>query len=203
MQHAASAGANIGEVLVSQRRFDEAEATLIEAIRDLRAYKLIELLGFAEIQMGRLEMERGNLDQAVTLLDQISTDAAAGGRNDDALEAAIYLSDALVRSGRPERALETLDGAEARAGEEAAFYEASLLRVRAEALARLGDAEGALALAEKGLTVARDHGLLYEEALLLRTKGQVSQQASSDDGAEAVEEAERLLHRLGVIQLSD
>jgi tetratricopeptide (TPR) repeat protein len=198
MQHAASAAANIGEVLVSQRRFDKAEATLTGAIRDLRAYKLIEQLGFAEIQMGRLEMERGNLEEAVILLGRIAGDAAAGGRNDDALEAAIYLADALVRSGQPERALEILDEAEARAGDEALFYEASLIRVRTEALAALGDAEGALALAEKGLTVARDHGLLYEEALLLRTKSEASQLAGNEDGTKAVEEAERLLHRLGV-----
>ena len=79
MQHAASAAANIGEVLVSQRRFDKAEATLTGAIRDLRAYKLIEQLGFAEIQMGRLEIERGNLEEAVILLSRIAGDAAAGG----------------------------------------------------------------------------------------------------------------------------
>ncbi|MCZ6630764.1 MAG: tetratricopeptide repeat protein [Actinobacteria bacterium] len=201
LQHAASAGANIGEVLVSQRRFDEARAILTEAIRDLRAYKLIELLGFAEIQLARLEMELGNLDEAVALLDQIYRDAATGGRNDDALEAAIYLSDALVRSGQPERALQTLEEAEARAGEEALFYEASLLRVRAEALARLGSAEQALALTEQGLAVARENGLLYEEALLLRTEGEVSQLAGAGDGTEAVEEAGRLLPRLGVTQV--
>ena len=200
LQHAAAAGANIGEVLVSQRRFDEADAILTEAIRDLRAYKLIELLVFAEIQVARLEMEQGNLDEAVELLNQIYRDAAAGGRNDDAMEAAIYLSDALVRSGLADRALETLEEAEAQAGEEAAFYEASLLRVRAQALARLGDTEQALALAEQGLAVARDHGIPYEEALLLRTKGEVSRLAGADDGREAVEEAGRLLHRLGVSQ---
>ncbi len=194
LQHAASAGANIGEVLVSQGHLDEAETILRDSIRDLRAYHLIELLPFAEIQLARLEMERGNLGLAIGFLDQIYDDATAGGRNDDALEAAIYLADALVRSGVAERALATLDAAEAQAGDEAEFYEASLLRVRAQALALTGDLEGALALTEKGLAVARDHGLLYEEALLLRAKGEIA------DDKEAVEEANRLLHRLGVVQ---
>ena len=57
---AASAGANIGEVLVSQRRLAEAEPILRDASRVLRAHHLVDAI-FADMQIARLASAQGRL----------------------------------------------------------------------------------------------------------------------------------------------
>ena len=51
--------ANVGEVLVSQRRLDEAEPMLRDAVRVLRAHGQMAIALFAELQLGRLQLWRG------------------------------------------------------------------------------------------------------------------------------------------------
>jgi hypothetical protein len=63
------------------------------------------------------------------------------------------------------------------------------------ALGKLGRLQEAAEIAVKGLTRAREQGLMYEEALLLRTMAEI---AAEGDRNELLEEADRLLQQLGV-----
>ena len=55
----AYAGLNIGEILVNQRRFDEAEPLLHDARRAMRAAEFDEGVAVIDIQLARILIERG------------------------------------------------------------------------------------------------------------------------------------------------
>ena len=197
---AALCGANVGEVLVSQGRLDEAEPLIREAVRTLRTANLVDLAIFAEIQSARSELARGNAASAIEVLETLRAEAASLGQRDIALEAAVHLADALIDVGASSEAIDLLGKAEADAGEEAALYEAGLLRVRARAALSMNRRDEARSLASEGVEVARDQGLLYDEALLLEIRAQATAgvQAHND-----LEEAKRLLQGLGSVVESD
>ena len=108
---AAVAGTNLGELLVSRGAFAEAESVLSDAIRVLRAAGAIDDLLFAEIQFGRLLVERGEAEAAVDRLDRVRADAAEVGQVGYAFEAALQLALGQSGLGRFEDALATLDEA--------------------------------------------------------------------------------------------
>jgi class 3 adenylate cyclase/tetratricopeptide (TPR) repeat protein len=190
----ATSGANIGEVQVSQGKFREAEEVLTEAIRISRAHKALDAAIFAELQLARLKLSRGDED-AMAVLARIRSEALAVGHSQSAVEASIYLGLGLVKAEDAEGALELLAEAERASGGEAELYGSSVARVKALALAKLGRLQDAAEVALKGLARAREQGLMYEEALLLRTLAEFATEA---EGKELLEEAERLLQQLGV-----
>ena len=196
---AAMAGANMGEVFVSQRKFSEAKEALDEAKRVLRASNLADFAVFADVQLARLSIEQGRTGEAVDALREIVDEAMAVGHVGIALEASIYAATALVHEGEPAAALAQLEDAEHMAGEEAVLLEAPLARVRGSALAALGRTEEAAAQVAAGLVGARDQGLPYEEALLLLMRAELTGFGDSKTRLNALEEAQGLLQRLGVL----
>ena len=130
-------------------------------------------------------------------LEDIRREAAEVGQTHSALEAAIYIALGLVEEARYQEALELAAQAEHAAGREAELYGCPLARVRTIALARLGQTDEARVEADKGLRLARDEGLVYEEALLLRAQAEISE---GEQRQKRLEEAQRLLQQLGVIR---
>ena len=131
---AAIAAMNLGEILVNQGRLDEAEPTLAEASRILRASAHDGSM-FAEMQVGRVAMERGRYDVAEAHLGRSHDEALSAGRRDSALEAAVHLADCRLRSGRAEDALNTLLTARREAPDASALWVAQIAPVEARALA--------------------------------------------------------------------
>ncbi len=197
---AATTSANRAEVLVSQFRFEEAEPLLVSAIRVLRAHHLIDAALFAELQMGRLLLLRGDVDRARARLEAIRAEAIELRQNHSALEAAIHLADLDAMAGDSSNALTRLDAAEAQAREEADLYRTMLARVRAIALDATGLTEQARELLESGLTRAREEGLSYEEALLLGVEARLLAPTDPEGAARRSEEALSLLRSLGVVE---
>ena len=194
---AAVAGSNIGELLVSQRRFDEAEPILAEASRVFRASNAVDDGLFTEIQIGRLLGERGDHEDAIELLGALRAEALTLGQTGYALEAAIHLAGCIVAEGDGREALELLESAQDAAGGEDPVYAPTLERVRGLALAELKQFEDALDHLDVGLTEARRQGLAYEEALLVIARRQVTRQwGQAGQGHDA--DVGPLLDRLGV-----
>jgi tetratricopeptide (TPR) repeat protein len=194
---AATSGANIGEVLVSQGRFEEAEEVLVEAVRILRAHNLVDAAIFAEIQLARLRLlqdEEGAMDTLLAL----RTEATETGQIQSAIEAAILIAWGLMKRGEPQAALDTLAEAERGSGAEAELYGCSLARMRAQALAKLGHTDEARRAVEAGLAQAREQGLAYEEALLQLTEAELTQEPQTRK--KLLEEAQGLLQQLGVVR---
>jgi tetratricopeptide (TPR) repeat protein len=187
-----AAAVNLGEVLISRGDLDGAETVLHEARRILRGQKIIGFALFAETQLARLTMERGEHQAAVSALANVIDEASRTGQPYFAVDASVHLADALTRSGDPERALEVIETTLMLAGEDAALYEVPLERLRAAALIAMARPEEALAHLEPALASARDQGLTYEEALILLLEAEVG----IDDG-EVLERAHRLLEDLG------
>ncbi|MGH8927814.1 MAG: tetratricopeptide repeat protein, partial [Acidimicrobiia bacterium] len=193
---AAIAGANIGEVLVSQRKLVEAEPILRDALRVLNAHHMVDAI-FASMQLARLASAQGDLAGAQEAFLQIHAEARRLGEKHSQLEAAVHLAELGVRQGDAVGALELLAAAEAEAGDDAELYACALARVRGSALDALGRPEEACGQIERGLTRAREEGLLYEEALLLLTQGELGL-LCADHPEEALQKALRLLQKLGV-----
>jgi tetratricopeptide (TPR) repeat protein len=190
--HAAgAAAANLGEVLISRGRLEEAEIVLNEARRVLRAQKDVLFALFAETQLGRLAMERRELDAAVSTLTRVIDEAIESGQPFIAVDASVHLADAHVRRGDPHTALRVIDRGRDMAGEDAALYEVPLDRVQAAALLALGRSEEAAERADAALESARVQRLGYEEALLLLIT------AAARGSESDAEQASRILDELG------
>ncbi len=197
---AAMVGANIGEVLVSRGKLNEAEPILEDSVRVLRAAGNQDDAINAELHLGYLMAERGETAQAAALLSQVRKVALDLGQTLYAYEAGLYLAVCRLQDGDAEGALEQISEALARAGNESGFFEARRARIAAAALVKLGRLEEAAAELEAGLASALQLGLPYDEALIraARINLQATQGKSADPGE--LETTNRLLSLLGIEQ---
>lgn len=193
---AATCGANIGEVLVSQARLPEAEGVLVPSVRVLRAHGLVDAAIFAEIQLARLRLLRGD-DGAMESLVALRAEAVRTGQVQSAIEAAILVAHGLVLAGRPEEALDTLAETEQGSRGEAELYGSTIARTRARAFAALGRAAEARQAVSSGLAQAREQGLAFEVAQLRLIEAQLTEDPSAANAIRI--EAEGLLRELGVV----
>ena len=195
---AAHAAANLGEVLISRQLLDEAEAVLNEADATLRAsgYRLAAM--FTETQLARVAIEKGDLSHAVETLTGLVEEARESGEVGYAFEAWIYLASALTRSGQADRALVELEQAAELAGDGASPQRVPLAREVATALMQLGKLPLAEAELATALRIARAQGFAYEEAQALRALAALAElQGRESEAADALQEAERLMQRVG------
>ncbi|MGR0220771.1 adenylate/guanylate cyclase domain-containing protein [Agromyces sp. ZXT2-6] len=196
---AATCGANIGEVLVSQGRLDEAEEVLVPSVRVLRAHGLVDAAIFAEIQLARLRLFRDD-DGAMDSMVALHAEAARTGQVQSAIEAAILIAGALVAGGRPLEALDRLVETEQGSGGEAELFASSIARTRARALAALGRADEARAVVTSGLAQAQEQGLVFEVAQLRLVEAELTEEPVSR--RRLLAEAEDLLRALGVVDVA-
>ncbi|HSJ27867.1 MAG TPA: adenylate/guanylate cyclase domain-containing protein [Acidimicrobiia bacterium] len=193
---AALAGANLGEVLVSLGRLSEAVEVLNDSRRVLRAHDLGDFAIFADAQLARVDIESGNPDDAAATLTRLAEEAFEIGHTGIALDATVHLAQALLSAGRAEEAVEAIDAGEHLGGGDAVYFEVPLARLKALALARLGDLGEATRLIDLAVTGAREQQLPYEEALALRTRDEIRRLAGLESDRGDLEEAERLLQVL-------
>lgn len=197
---AAMAGVNLGELLVSQRKLDEAAPILEESIRTLRAAGDRDNAVNAELQQARLLAAGGDDEGARVLLRQVVDEALELGQIQFAYEATLYLAELKVAAGHATEAMEDLRRATARVGDEAEFFEPKRARVAALAYAALNQAHEALEEIASGLEAADAMGLLYDEALLRSTRLDLMEQWGRPTDPTDRETTRRLLDRLGVEQ---
>jgi class 3 adenylate cyclase/tetratricopeptide (TPR) repeat protein len=192
---------NLADLLIRQRRFDEAVPLLGAARRTAAAAGDRELVGLAERELGRALTGAGDPD-------------AAGGHLDAAREVFLDLDlahelitlDAAVAEreialGAPEAAIETVSAAIERA-HDAAMLLAGLYRVRGDALLAAGDPERAALDYAEGAehSAAGDGG--KERALNILGGAQAARLTGAPIDAIAVADARTVLARLGVRQLA-
>ena len=192
--HAAQAEVNIGEVLVNQERFEEAETLLRDAISVLRASEFLDGVVFGLIQLGRALTGMRRLEEAEEALRRaLGQGRELGIDSMSESDAATFLAECRLYTGDAEDALRILDESAPADGGDFVWQGPVVARVRAETLDALGRTDEALAVLEAGLTAAREHDLAYELGLLLRLKSRIGE---SDPAAE--QEGQSLLDGLGV-----
>jgi class 3 adenylate cyclase/tetratricopeptide (TPR) repeat protein len=193
---AALAGANLGEVLVSLGRLSEAVEVLNDSRRLLRAHDLGDFAIFADAQLARVDIEKGNPDDAAATLTRLAEEAFEIGHTGIALDATVHLASALLSAGRAADAASAIEAGERLGGGDAIYFEVPLTRLKALAFARLGDVDEATRLIDRAVDGAREQQLSYEEALALKTRAEISRIAGIEPDRGDVEEADRLLHVL-------
>ncbi len=175
MVDAATAAENIGEVLVNQGRYEDAEKPLREARRIFRASGYSEGVAFADLLLGRMYGIRGSLSDSESSLKDSILAWEALGLGGAGLEAAIYLADAQCRSGSPETGLATLVAAESKApADYLDHFQPLMSRIRGSILSAAGLDEEAVTALDYGIALADERGDMYEFGLLVLTLEKVS-----------------------------
>ncbi|MGA7272832.1 MAG: adenylate/guanylate cyclase domain-containing protein [Acidimicrobiia bacterium] len=197
---AAMVGSNLGELLVSQRRLDEAEPILIDSVRMLRAAGNQDDAVNAELQMARLVAKRGEIEEAAERFGRVRKEALNLGQTQIAYEAALHLAECHVVQGDSLGALEEITAARDRADEEAEFFEPKRARIAAAAMLNLGLVDEARSELESALAMALELGLVYDEALIRTDRLEMARRLGEAPNPAEADEAIRLLDRLGIEQ---
>ncbi len=176
---AAETDVNIGELLVLLGRADEAVPVLRSCARVLRASGVEWMASYADMQRARASLAGGDLSQAETEISRVVTTFSELGESMYVLEASLVWADVVRQLGDAERALSIVEGAEAAASKgDVQSLRARTCLAKASALAAAGRPADAEALIDLGLETAREQGLAYEEAQLLRLSADL--RAASD-----------------------
>jgi class 3 adenylate cyclase/tetratricopeptide (TPR) repeat protein len=194
---AAYAAANLGEVLVVRGRYGEAESVLTDARETLRASEYANPAVFCEIQLARLAIATGDLATAVADLTRLLEEARSVGDVGLAVEAWTHLSDAIIRSGKPGRALSELAEARRLLDDDASPLGAPISRIAANALMEQGDLVQAGEQLSNAIAVAREQRLVYEEAQALFALEHLARMEGRHAEADvALHEAQSLMERV-------
>jgi tetratricopeptide (TPR) repeat protein len=162
---AANARANIAEVLMAQGRVDEARVLLEDATRVLRAHGS-QAVVFADIHLGRVELETGETEMSIEILSGAVAEATEMGQSEWAHMASIHLADAYARQGDLSEAVQLLDEVESQSDKGGDLYGPLLAMVRAAVLRDLGQPIEALESVRAGRDIARRLMLGREESQL-------------------------------------
>ena len=196
-QNAAVATANLGELLVSKGEIEEAERVLGDARRVLRSSRYASFVLFADMQLARCALHRGDATAALETLDRVVAEARGVGHAGMSLEAAAYRAHAHARAGSAEKGLASLDSEAMTTRKGAIWHAAAIERARAACLSALGRSEEARVCLDKALVVAKGQGLLYEEQLIRKDRAGLAD--AGLDAGEELREAERLAQLLGIV----
>lgn len=188
---AAVSQANVGEVLVDQRRFDEACPMLHAAVRVLSASSDASERLIAEVLLARCLVGQGSLDEGIDRLSEtfeaaIDTDQAIG-----VMTAGEHLALALADAGRGEEAMAVVDRYAKELGEDMAPTSAA--RVQALVAAHAGSQPEAVSIIESALVM--EETSTFTEALLIELGARMGRKPSDPER----DRAARTFERLGVV----
>jgi tetratricopeptide (TPR) repeat protein/class 3 adenylate cyclase len=195
---AAFPGFNLGEMLVKQRRYEEAEQALQKALRTFRATGFTEGIASAQAQRARILLARGDLAGAEATLDEVLAAFTQAGQPLVALEVQAIMTEVRLRQGDPDRGLTELDRAIAASGRDADLVRASFAAPRAKVLAALKQYREAEAELAAGLAAARQRRQPYEEAMLLRARSDLAEALQIADDADADARLRSILLQLDI-----
>jgi tetratricopeptide (TPR) repeat protein len=200
---AAITRANMAEVLVSQRRFEEALTYLAEAERTFRASNADLILAVRRLQSGRAALGIGDYDRGVSELESLFSEQLAAGEAMEEPATAVYLGEALLRVGRSEDALNRLASLEEKAPRAAHRVRAGIARVRAQIQAAEGKTAGAEELLRRALGFALEAGDQFEEALIRESLAELERRVGKDPDPANQERLTKLFELLGIARQSE
>lgn len=199
--HAAITRANIAEVLIGQRRPDEAIPLLEEADRFFTASGSDLYKPFIDLQMARAHACRGDVATALPELERLFAAQLDSGDGFPWPETVVSLADALIDTGDAGAALERLDEFQSAMPESAARLGPAVTRLRARAAHLIGDLERARELGVAALESAA--GDLLAEFLALEVLVQIADGAGVDPDPAWTNRYTELATRLGVASTAD
>ncbi|WP_188113407.1 adenylate/guanylate cyclase domain-containing protein [Nocardioides humilatus] len=188
--------ANAAELLIFQRRLDEAEVRLTEATRLWRGAPMNGEQAFGTTQRARCSMARGEYDAALALYEEARSVHAASREAVQLVIVEGMLAECLLLAGDARAAFDLILDVEARnssAGADLRY----LRRIRSLAQLGTGEEQQGLEQLRVALGEARAIGHLYDE---WRCIGELVRlgAATADETAELVELEQAVEERLGV-----
>lgn len=189
---AATANVNLGEILLDQGAFGDAEAAFTDALQVFRGARFVFGIAYASSDLGRLRVRMGELESARELFDVASDQFGVMGGHIEALETKGRRAEAFLAEGQPEAALDVCATTlrDTASGGDYAMLEAWLERLSGAACFQLSDAEAARTHWRAALRAAEIAGADFERALTLESLALL-------DGTESTEAAATLA-RLGI-----
>jgi len=192
---AALTKANIAEVLIGQRKPEDATPLLADARRTYEATRSDYYLPLVALLEGRAKTASGDGSEAVHLLERLAERPGAGSspwRED--IE--IALAEALLMNGDPEAALERLAHLDEGDTSNSA---PGALRVRAMALEALGQSEEAVAILSMALAAAETRENHLEEALTREAQHEAEGRLGTTPDPASVARLTELSAQLGLV----
>lgn len=196
--HAANSRMNLGELLVGQRRYEEATSLLNDAERVFRASNAPQALPFVSVYRARAALGLGRVDQAIEDLERVVSRQLDTGKSSEIPEAVIYLAEALARSDRSSEALDWLDRLESQAPEVALELSPGLGRVRGLVLASINRHREAIDALEQSIEAAVNDGDQYAEALTREARIETQIRVGQDPDPADIARVTDLFNQLGI-----
>ena len=185
--------ANIAEVLVGQRKFDEAAPLLNEARRVYEATDSTVYMPLVSVLQVRNLLGQGRFDEAIEMADKAVsddlTDQQFGG------ELKLLKAEAVAMGSDAVKALKIVAEVEESSRVEAA----ELMRVKAIALREADEAVQARQVALTSLEAARTSGDLYAEMLALELVDELARRSGFAPEPTDSDRLRELRYRMGVI----
>jgi class 3 adenylate cyclase/tetratricopeptide (TPR) repeat protein len=189
--HVGMTSINIGEILSDQGHLEEAEHLFEEVVTSADAIGHELFSAVARANVGRAKARAGQFDEAQVVLEDALASLEAIEAGSFTLEVELRLAELeALRGGRSKELLAQIDSLLERAEGAAATapLRASIHRIRATALAQLGDTAEARAALERSIGVAREADAVYELALALDLAGALGDEAAAKETAELFEQ---------------
>jgi class 3 adenylate cyclase/tetratricopeptide (TPR) repeat protein len=200
--NAANADYNRADVLVRQGRFDEAWPLLQETFLVARAVADEELVALVLKEQGRARSRAGDVDDGLALLDRARARLVDLGEPHEVMDADVAAAEAHLLAGRPQQALELIEGVLRHAAVlQARTLLPSVHRVHAAALFAsgvLGPARTALA---EGLRFSSSPDVGHERGFLLAVAARIARHDQDPDADRLEQEASTALQSLGVVRV--
>jgi tetratricopeptide (TPR) repeat protein len=196
---AAYVGLNLGELYVNRGQLDQADEVLEDAVRVLRVAGSHTDAAYGVLQQARAHLDRGDVELAERMAEDVEIELVTLAQRVSALEATLVRAEALTRQARPADALAVIEASSESAKGEGVALLPRVHRERARALLALGRADEAALEAFRGLDVAREHSLAYEEAMLLDVQAAIADETGDHELTErSSADSTRILEGLGV-----
>ena len=197
---AATADANVAEVLADQGHLDEAHDMLAAAMRVWRSVGASSEVAFGQYQLGRVAARAGRFEEAFRRFEEARSFSLAAGETAELIVVDSFVAEARMLAGQQAEALALADDALERALAERGLPAAVPLlhRVRAGVLAQQGRRGDACAALRESLRTARQRGAQHDIALVLAQLLASGCEGRADDAVAWAAERDELWARLGM-----
>ena len=197
---AAVARINVGEILTDRGEWAEAEALLLETLPVWKASQYRYYLAACLSLLGRVSLRLGRRDEALARLEDAKANFLHVGAEEEVPAIDARIAECRAAMGKPEEALQLVEGMLARAGTSngVARVVPLLERLRGHALMQQDDLWSARDALESSLAAARERKNVFEATLTMLSLIELDRLEGIEPPHEMVTESRALLSSLKV-----
>ena len=197
---AALARINVAEILTDRGEWADAESMLLETLPLWRTSQYHYYLAACLSLLGRVALRRGRYDEALARLEEAKANFLHVGAEQEVPAVDARIAECRVAMGKPDAALELMQGLLDRAATSTGVARVMplLTRVQGHALLLQGDTWGARDALDASLAAARERKDLFEATLTMLSLIELDRLEGVEPALDIVEENRNLLSRLKI-----